>query len=250
MVPDARQEGAATELHHRSWVSAPVPLGFRTMAISKDNMTHPQRLCTAITQCLHDTDETYRPGFPVDISSLRDAAVLVPLVERRGELQVILTRRSEALTKHAGQISFPGGRVDPGDESPMAAALREADEEIGLRSSGVHVLGSLPRYPTISGFMIHPFVGHVYNPGQLRAQPSEVAEIFEVPLAFFLDPANHQPHDVDVNGETYRLHAMPYGDYYIWGATAAILRELYQRLRNGAPGVFTGSDVPVRQQIG
>ncbi|SEO53294.1 CoA pyrophosphatase [Aquisalimonas asiatica] len=218
------------------------------MAIRKDNMTDSQYLCTAITRCLRDADDIHRPGFPVDTSSLRDAAVLVPLVERRGGLQVILTRRSEALTKHAGQISFPGGRVDPGDASPMAAALRECHEEIGLLSSGVDVLGSLPRYPTISGFMIHPFVGHVHNPGRLRAEPSEVAEIFEVPLAFFLDPANHQPHDVDVNGETYRLHAMPYGDYYIWGATAAILRELYQRLRSGAPDVFADVAEPVRQQ--
>lgn len=218
------------------------------MAINKDNMTDSQRLCTAITTCLRDTDEIYRPGFPVDTAGLRDAAVLVPLVERRGALQVILTRRSEALTKHAGQISFPGGRVDPGDTSPMAAALRESHEEIGLLSSGVDILGSLPRYPTITGFMIHPFVGHVRNPGRLCAQPSEVAEIFEVPLAFFLDPANHQPHHVDLDGETYRLHAMPYGDYYIWGATAAILRELYQRLHAGAPEVLAEVEELVTQQ--
>ncbi|WP_290649729.1 CoA pyrophosphatase [Aquisalimonas sp.] len=178
---------------------------------------------------------TCRPGFPFDESALHDAAVLVPLVARQTGMHVIFTRRSEALKKHSGQISFPGGMLEPADDSPLAAALREAHEEIGLLSSRVRVLGALPRYPTATGFMIHPFVGQVICADGLCADPGEVAEIFEVPLGFFLDPANHRPHHIEYDGQTYRLHAMPYEDYYIWGATAAILRELYHCLRQGAP---------------
>ncbi len=191
--------------------------------------------CEQIAACLAGPAVAERPGLPLDRSALRDAAVLVPLVQRPEGLHVILTRRSEDLASHAGQISFPGGRIDPGDASPLHAALREADEEISLAPSRVRLLGAMPHYPTATGFMIHPFVGYIRDSGILVPQPSEVAEIFEVPLAFFLDPANHRPHHIEYQGQQYRLHAMPYGDYYIWGATAAILRELYARVRGHAP---------------
>ena len=193
-------------------------------------------LCRSIAASLEAAPEQLHPDFPLPRpDQLLEAAVLVPLVERPSGLNVVLTRRSEALNRHAGQISFPGGRVDRTDHSPLAAALREAHEEVGLVPARVQVLGSMPRYPTGTGFMIHPFVGYVRESGLLVPEPSEVAEIFEVPLAFFLDPANHHPHRFERDGRVYHLHAMPYGDYYIWGATAAILRELYTRLRGESP---------------
>ena len=198
-------------------------------------------MCDRIELCLRNPGEIGHPGIPVDSSDLLDAAVLVPLIARANGLNVVLTRRSDQLTKHAGQISFPGGRIDLSDPSPVHAALREAHEEVGLESERVRILGAMPRYPTATGFMIHPFVGYIRDSGILVPQPSEVAEIFEVPLAFFLDPANHRPHHIEYQGEQYRLHAMPYGDYYIWGATAAILRELYTRLRSNAPELLPGS---------
>lgn len=159
----------------------------------------------------------------------------MPLVARPSGVQVLLTRRSEFLNKHAGQISFPGGRIEPADATPLAAALRETEEEIGLAAPQIQVLGGLPRYPTITGFMIHPYVGFVRESGLLVPQPEEVAEIFEVPLGFLLDPANHRPHTVEHQGRTYHVDAMPYGEYFIWGATAAIFRAFYDRLRTGAP---------------
>lgn len=182
-----------------------------------------------------------RPGFHFDPARLRNAAVLVPLIDRPDGVHVLLTRRSEFLNKHAGQVSFPGGRIEPSDATPLAAALRETEEEIGLAAPQIQVLGGLPRYPTITGFMIHPYVGFVRESGLLVPQPEEVAEIFEVPLGFLLDPANHRPHQVEHQGRTYHVDAMPYGEYFIWGATAAIFRAFYDRLRAGAPELLPAS---------
>ncbi|MBA1147202.1 CoA pyrophosphatase [Ectothiorhodospiraceae bacterium WFHF3C12] len=161
---------------------------------------------------------------------LRPAAVLVPLVERAGAFNVILTRRSEKLRDHAGQISFPGGRIEPDDPSPHMAALREADEEIGVYPEQVEVVGELPHYRTGTGFLVHPVVGFVDASAGFRPCPVEVAEVFEVPLSFILDPRNHRPHEFHHDGQVHLLQAMPYGEYFIWGATAAILIELYQVL--------------------
>lgn len=166
--------------------------------------------------------------------SLRPAAVLVPLVDRDQGMNVILTRRSEALRDHAGQISFPGGRIEADDPSPHMAALREAEEEIGVTPSQVDIVGELPQYRTGTGFLVHPVVGFVDAAAAFQPCPVEVAEVFEVPLAFILDPANHRPHEFHHDGRVHLLQAMPYGEYFIWGATAAILIELYQALATEA----------------
>lgn len=161
---------------------------------------------------------------------LRPAAVLVPLVERPEGLTVLLTRRTDHLTHHAGQISFPGGRVEDGDRDAVATALRETEEEIGLEPRFVEVSGYLDTYETVTGFHITPVVGFV-DPGfSLRLDAFEVAEAFEVPLAFILDPANHQRHSRTWQGRERHYYAMPYGDYYIWGATAGMLMNLYRRV--------------------
>ncbi|MGD8710496.1 MAG: CoA pyrophosphatase [Ectothiorhodospiraceae bacterium] len=166
--------------------------------------------------------------------ALIPAAVLVPIVEREFGLNVILTRRTAHLRDHAGQISFPGGRIETSDRSSTDAALREAQEEIGLAPDRVELLGRLPMYRTGTGFLVHPVVGLVDSRASLRPDPFEVDEIFEVPLDFVLDPANHMHHNVEHDGRHYRLYAIPYGEYYIWGATAGILRDLYQMLSQAA----------------
>lgn len=157
------------------------------------------------------------------------AAVLVPLV-LRDDLSVLLTRRADHLHHHPGQISFPGGRVEEGDASPVATALRETYEEIGLDAAHVELLGALPDYVTGTGFRVTPVVGLVSTPFELALDAFEVAEAFEVPLSHFLDPTNHQRHSLQVEGRTRHFHAMPYGDYYIWGATAGMLMSLYRVL--------------------
>lgn len=160
------------------------------------------------------------------------AAVLVPLVERDDGWTVLLTQRTAHLAHHPGQISFPGGRQEEADTDPTAAALRETEEEIGLGADAIHIVGTLDDYVTITGFQIVPVVGLVTPPFTLSPDSFEVKEVFEVPLAFFLDPSNHQRHSRTMpNGDTRYFYAMPYRDYYIWGATAAILVNLYEALR-------------------
>ena len=165
-----------------------------------------------------------------DPAEIRPAAVLVPVV-RRNDLTVLFTRRTPHLQDHAGQISFPGGRTEPGDPSLEATALREAQEEIGLARECVELLGRLPEYVTVTGYRVTPVVGLVSPPLDLRPDPFEVAEIFEVPLAFLLDPANHLRNTVLQEGKRRRYYAMPYREYYIWGATAGMLMNLYGFLR-------------------
>ena len=159
-----------------------------------------------------------------------DAAVLVPLVNRPEGPRLLLTQRTPHLNDHAGQISFPGGRVDPGDASREDTALRETEEEVGLPRSAVSVLGRLPDYAIPSGFRITPVVGWIEPPVTFAPDPFEVAEVFEVPLAHFLDPANHQRHSDEANGRRRNYYAMPYQQRYIWGATAGMLYSLYQVL--------------------
>ena len=161
---------------------------------------------------------------------LTPAAVLFPIVDREGVYTVLLTQRTAHLRDHAGQISFPGGRVEAEDASPVHTALRETEEEIGLPSDFVEILGFLPEYRTGTGFRVTPVVGLVHPPFELKPDPFEVAEVFEVPLNFLLDPANHQQHSMHYRGAMRQYFAMPYGDYFIWGATAGMIRSLSERL--------------------
>jgi len=168
------------------------------------------------------------------------AAVLVPLV-MRDEASVLLTLRTGHLRKHAGQISFPGGRSEPSDSTPVFTALREAHEEVGLAPERVHVLGALPTYTTGTGFIVTPVVGliepaaHEHTALQLQPDPGEVAEAFEVPLRFLMDPRHHQRRAFDFAGTQLSFFSMPWQpvpekEYFIWGATAAMLRNLYRFL--------------------
>jgi 8-oxo-dGTP pyrophosphatase MutT (NUDIX family) len=158
---------------------------------------------------------------------LKPAAVLVPVIDRDGELTVLFTRRTDHLYDHAGQISFPGGRAEPDESSAAQTALREAEEEIGLAADKVEILGSLSEYVTVTGYRVTPVVGLVCPPLELKLDDFEVAEIFEVPLSFLLDPLNHQSNSVVHLGRRRLYYAMPYGQYYIWGATAGMLMNFY-----------------------
>jgi len=165
---------------------------------------------------------------------LREAAVLIPLVMHRSGPTVLLTRRTSHLHDHAGQISFPGGGIEAHDETAVAAALRETEEEVGLRAESVEVLGSLPRYATATGYLVTPVVGLVRPGFILEIDAFEVEEVFEPPLAFLMDPAHHERRLVDFDGMRRTFYAMPYvaeRRYFIWGATAAMLRNFYQLLR-------------------
>lgn len=159
----------------------------------------------------------------------------MPLVMRDTVPTVLLTRRTDHLHHHPGQISFPGGRVEEADVSPIDTALRETEEEVGLHRRHVELIGTLPDYFTGTGFRVTPVVGLVMPPFELTLDAFEVAEAFEVPLSHFLDPANHQEHSIVHEGRVRRFHAMPYHDYFIWGATAGIIMSLYRVLR-GAGG--------------
>lgn len=167
-------------------------------------------------------------------SKLTPAAVLFPLVDHPEGCRVLLTRRTDHLHDHPGQISFPGGRVDSGDTSFQHTALREAQEEIGLAPDSVEILGELPPYATVTGFLIHPVVARLTPPLDLVTDPFEVAEAFEVPLEFLLDSNNHRREYLMYRGSRREYLAMPYGSYYIWGATAGMIREFAERYWNSA----------------
>lgn len=154
----------------------------------------------------------------------------MPIVDRRPDATVLLTRRTDTLATHAGQIAFPGGKMDPGDADPVACVLRETEEEIGLPRNAVSLLGCLPPFLTGTGFRIFPVLARIEPDYGLTLNPTEVAEVFEVPLAFLMDPANHRRASRLVSGVERQFYEMPFGSHYIWGATAGIIRALYERI--------------------
>jgi 8-oxo-dGTP pyrophosphatase MutT (NUDIX family) len=176
-------------------------------------------------------DHSFDPSLKIiaEMRPIRPAAVLIPVVDH-DEPTVLLTLRASALSTHAGQIAFPGGRIDPGDTSPLDAALREAEEEIGLDRRHVEPLGYLDLYLSGTGFRIMPAVARVKPGFTLTVNDAEVADTFEVPLAFVMGPENHQRHSREWRGIMRTYYAMPFGERYIWGVTAGILRNLYERL--------------------
>lgn len=174
-------------------------------------------------------DHDLNPGMQ-PLGELREAAVLVPLVERPNGLTMMLTQRTDHLEHHPGQISFPGGHVEPDDGTAEMAALREAEEEVGLERKHVQIIGRLDQYITRTGFTITPVVGLVHPNYTIQPDEFEVAEVFEVPLSFLLDAKNHRRDSRVYKGTKREFYAMPYGDYYIWGATAGMIRNLYDVL--------------------
>jgi 8-oxo-dGTP pyrophosphatase MutT (NUDIX family) len=169
-------------------------------------------------------------GGVADEKNLIAAAVLVPVIVRATGATMLLTQRTAHLRDHAGQVSFPGGRSEPSDSSAEATALREAEEEVGIPASQIEILGRLPEYRTGTGFVITPIVGLVTPPLNLKLDDFEVAEVFEPPLEFLLDSANHQRHTIEVRGALHEYWAMPWQGYYIWGATAGMLVTLHHFL--------------------
>lgn len=163
-------------------------------------------------------------------AKLRDAAILIPVVDHGPEATVILTKRTDHLRSHSGQIAFPGGRLDPEDATPEDAALRETEEEIGLDRSFIEIVGRMPDYVSGSGFRIAPVLSVVRPDFMLTLNRDEVDDAFEVPLAFLMDPANHNRESRTWQGRERFFYTMPYEQRYIWGITAGIIRTLYERL--------------------
>lgn len=176
-------------------------------------------------------DHVLNPGFfPLEhASKARPAAVLVPIVAH-DEATVLLTERAAGLRDHSGQVAFPGGKIDQTDDGPLGAALREADEEIGLDRRFVSLIGYLPPYLTGSGFRIMPVIGLVQPGFTLRINHNEVSDAFETPLAFLMDTANHERHTREWQGLERAYYKMPYGERNIWGVTAGIIRQLHDRI--------------------
>lgn len=174
------------------------------------------------------------------------AAVLVPLVEHANELTVLLTRRTGHLKSHAGQVSFPGGKTEPHDNSPEDTALRETEEEIGLDRAGIEIIGRLGNRTTGTGFHVTPVVGLVRPPMRLTPDPGEVETIFEVPLSFVLDPANHKTETRLIKGIEREFFVMPYGEFYIWGLTARLLVALSNTLLNAQADGFLSNTAAAR----
>lgn len=206
---------------------APVPPERLRVAALRERLAHPPPWHP------EQLDDRFRSND----AEPRPAAVLMPIIEHPGGNTILLTQRSSHLRYHSGQVAFPGGRLEAGDASPIDAALREANEEIGIERTRVEVLGRLPEYRTGTGFLVTPVVGVLRTGFALRPDPSEVADIFEVPLAYLMDPRHHQRRLVDLpDYERHSYFAMPWRvpgeeeERFIWGATAAMLRNLYRLL--------------------
>jgi len=209
---------------------APDPAqAFATLARSR-LVQHPPEMVTGSFQSPSDFDLNPDAAAPArgQIAG-RPAAVLVPIIAHDAPT-LLFTQRPTHLVEHSGQISFPGGKVDTQDASLEATALREAEEEVGLSPDNVEVLGFLDGYQTATGFLIAPVVGLVAPPFTPRPNADEVAEVFEAPLSFFMDPKNHRIESREYKQKTRKFYAMPFENRYIWGATAGILKNLYTRL--------------------
>ncbi|MGL4637321.1 MAG: CoA pyrophosphatase [Beijerinckiaceae bacterium] len=172
-------------------------------------------------------------GMQPDVATLeaaKPAAVLIPIMAHATGATLLLTQRSTTLRQHSGQIAFPGGKIDANDANPLEAALREAEEEIGLSRQHIAPLGYLAPYFSTTGFRITPVVALVMPDAPFRLNADEVSDIFETPLSFLMNPANHQTHEREWKGQMRRYFAMPHEDRYIWGVTAGIIRMLWLRL--------------------
>ena len=183
-----------------------------------------KRLSTINTSFTSDND--LMDNEVVKTENLIEAAVLIPIVERNDGLKVILTKRSNSLKQHPGQVSFPGGKSEKTDKSLVVTALRETKEEIGINNKNVEILGQLSKHVTITGFKITPFIGKIRTGFSTEIQTSEVSEIFEVPLSYLSNPKNFRVESVKWKGKKRFFYSIPYGPYYIWGATARILKNL------------------------
>jgi len=175
-------------------------------------------------------DKDIEAGLISDKKTPKPAAVLVPIIARPAGLSILLTERQKDLNSHGGQISFPGGKVEQADNSPLEAALRETHEEVGIEQKFVELLGFCDDYQTVTGYRIVPVVGLVGDGFALQADPGEVANIFEVPFEFLMDTSNHRKDSLIWQGKRRHYFAMPFKTHYIWGATAGILKNLHERL--------------------
>lgn len=208
-----------------SELAALTPARFREMAVAR-LLPSPPPAELALRSSDFDLNPADRP---LERAGLRAAAVLIPVLHDSG-MNVLLTQRTPHLTAHAGQIAFPGGKIEPSDKGPLDAALREAKEEIGLDPRFVEPLGYVEPYETGTGYLVTPVVAEVHPGFTLVPDPQEVAAIFEVPLTFLLDEANHRIDQRQWRGAERRYYAIPHEDRYIWGATAGIIRALARRL--------------------
>ncbi|WP_085901095.1 CoA pyrophosphatase [Kiloniella majae] len=188
-------------------------------------------------------DHDLNPGFFDPTRNKTPAAVVVPLVEREHGFTVLLTKRTDHLHDHAGQVSFPGGRVDPTDRNHCDTALRELEEEVGLPRKHVSIIGELDTYVTRTGFVITPVVGLIKPPFPVEPDSFEVAEVFEVPLNFFLKPGSRQRHFREFEGYRRYYYAFPFNDYFIWGATAGMLVNLCEVLSLNRDNNISDNDV-------
>jgi 8-oxo-dGTP pyrophosphatase MutT (NUDIX family) len=184
----------------------------------------------AVASARTRSDNDLNPDWPDRINATRAAAVLAPIIKRASGWTMLFTERSRETPAHPGQISFPGGRVQEEDDSAVETALRETEEEIGLSRSFIEPIGAWDRYDTITGFRVTPIVGLVEPGFELTLEPREVASVFEAPLDFLMNPANHEKREAQWQGRTRYYYVVPFKDHFIWGATAGMIRALYERL--------------------